>query len=111
MGQYHQVYNLTKKEYIHAHRIDNGLKLMEQVGWIGSTSTALFALLANSNGKGGGDFPEHPLIGTWAGDKILIQGDYAESSDPAYTDPAKLDKFKDISSQVLELLQVISRKY
>lgn len=111
MGQYHQVYNLTKKEYIHAHRIDNGLKLLEQVGWIGSTSTALFALLANSNGKGGGDFPKHPLIGTWAGDKILIQGDYAGKGDPSYTNPEKLGEFKDISGSVLEMLKTIKAKY
>ena len=25
MGQYHKVYNLDKQEFIHPHRIDNGL--------------------------------------------------------------------------------------
>lgn len=104
MGQYHQLYNLTKKEKIHAHKIDNGLKLLEQIGHEKSTSTALFLLVANSNGRGGGDALPHPLIGHWAGDQIVVQGDYAEPGDPAYTDPETLEKFKDISAQVLELL-------
>jgi len=30
MGQYHKLYNVDKKEYVYDHRIDNGLKLMEQ---------------------------------------------------------------------------------
>ena len=111
MGQYHEVYNLDKKERIHPHRIDNGLKLYEQVGHIASTSTALFALLANSNARGGGDFPEHELIGRWAGDRILIQGDYAMTTDPAYTDPETLEGFTDISAQVAEMLAAIESKY
>lgn len=111
MGQYHKVYNLDKKEFIHPHRIDNGLKLYEQVGDISTTSTALFALLANSNARGGGDFPEHDLIGRWAGDRVLIQGDYAEPGDNAYTAPEVLDAFSDISSQVLEMLKAIEKNW
>ena len=111
MGQYHEVYNLDKKERIHPHRIDNGLKLYEQVGHIASTSTALFALLANSNARGGGDFPEHSLIGHWAGDRILIQGDYAEKGDQAFTNPDALEAFTDISDKVLEMLKVIEKNY
>jgi hypothetical protein len=98
------VYNLTKREYIHPHRIDNGLKLMEQIGHDRSTSTALFLLLANSNGKGGGDARPHDLIGRWAGDRILIQGDYAEKGDQAYKAPKTLDSFADISAQVADML-------
>lgn len=104
MGQYHEVFNLTKRERIHAHRIDNGLKLMEQVGHERSTSTALFLLLANSNGRGNGDARPHELIGRWAGDRILIQGDYAEKGDPAYKNPKTLDAYADISEQVLDML-------
>jgi hypothetical protein len=107
MGQYHTTYNLDKEEFIHPHRIDNGLKLYEQVGWIGSTSTALFALLANSNGRGGGDFPQHDLIGHWAGDRILVQGDYAEPGDNGYVDPKVLETFTDISAQVVDMLKII----
>ena len=83
MGQYHVLYNTDKKEYVHAHRIANGLKLLEQVGFEKSTATALFLLVANSNGRGGGDANEHELIGRWAGDRIVVQGDYAEKGDQA----------------------------
>ena len=85
MGQYHYLVNLSKKEYVHPHQIGNGLKLLEQVGWEHSTSTALVMLLAASNGeggRGGGDFRSgDKLIGSWAGDKIAFIGDYAETTD------------------------------
>jgi hypothetical protein len=111
MGQYHEVYNLDKKERIDPHSIGNGLKLYEQVGHISSTSTALFALLANSNGRGGGDFPTHPLIGSWAGDRILIQGDYAKPTDRGAMPEDVLEGFTDISEQVAEMLDLIVKGY
>ncbi len=107
MGQYHQLYNLDKKQFVHAHRINNGLKLLEQVGHMQSTSTALFLLIANSNGRGGGDAKPHPLIGSWAGDRVLVQGDYAEETDPAYLPKEAREEFTDISQQVKELLSQV----
>lgn len=104
MGQYHKVYNLDRKEFIHGHRIDNGLKLMEQCGFEKSTSTGLWLLLANSNGRGGGDAKTHELVGLWAGDRILIQGDYAEEKDKGFVDEKILENFTDISSQVKKML-------
>lgn len=111
MGQYHEVYNLDKKERINPHAIDNGLKLYEQVGHIGSTSTALFALLANSNGRGGGDFPKHDYIGRWAGDRILVQGDYAEAGDSGYVPAGELEQFTDISGKVMEMIKTIESNW
>jgi hypothetical protein len=102
MGQYHVLYNADKKEYVHGHDIDNGLKLMEQVGHETSTASALFLLVANSNGRGGGDAKPHPMIGRWAGDRIVLQGDYAKSTDPGYI--ANTEDFTNISPQVLEML-------
>ena len=81
MGQYHILVNLTKKEFVYPHQIGNGLKLLEQVGFECSTATALTMLIAASNGRGGGDFEEHPLVGSWAGDKIAFVGDYGEQGD------------------------------
>lgn len=104
MGQYHIAYNRTKKEYVHAHRIDNGLKLMEQVGFDKSTSTALFLLLANSNGRGGGDARIHDMIGRWAGDAIVVQGDYADQNDPGFIPDSELESYTDISANVLDML-------
>lgn len=111
MGQYHRTYNLDKKEFIHPHSIGNGLKLYEQIADPLSTSTALFALLANSNGRGGGDFPKHDLIGHWAGDRILVQGDYAEEGDSGYVNPKVLERFADISVRVADMLETIKSNY
>lgn len=108
MGQYHKVYNVDKKHYIHAHQIDNGLKLLEQVGFMKSTSTALFLLLANSNGRGGGDAPYHHMIGAWAGDRIVVQGDYVEPDDPGFISSEELEDYENISSDVRDMLNVLS---
>lgn len=121
MGQYHILINVDKKEYVHAHRIDNGLKLMEQCGFEKSTSTALWLLLACSNGRGGGDARRHPLIGTWAGDRIAVVGDYHTPDDIPGLNASELHKscypqrdedgnalgpslFKDISLGVKQML-------
>ena len=105
MGQYHKVYNIDKGEYINGHGINNGLKLIEQVGHDMSTSTALFLLLANSNGRGGGDVDDHALIGKWAGDRIVIQGDYAEEGDKGFISDREIEGYLDISNDVLNMLR------
>lgn len=107
MGQYHKVYNKTKREFINAHRIDNGLKLMEQMGFDKCTASALFLLLANSNGRGGGDAPKNPMIGHWAGDEIVVQGDYAEFGDRAFITEEELENYIDISLKVRDLLDKV----
>ena len=104
MGQYHKVYNIDKREVINGHGIGNGLKLLEQVGFDTSTSTALFFLLANSNGRGGGDAEDHEMIGRWAGDRVVIQGDYAEPGDQSYI--SNTEQYIDISPDVAYMLRV-----
>lgn len=83
MGQYHLPVNLTKREFIHPHKLGCGLKLWEQAGTDLGTGSALIMLCACSNGRGGGDFAdEHEnVIGRWAGDRIAWVGDYAEYDD------------------------------
>lgn len=103
MGQYHKLYNIDKKEMVSGHGLDCGIKLLEQVGFPESTSTALFLLVCNSNGRGGGDAKHHPLIGSWAGDRIVVQGDYAEEDDQAFI--ADTDYFTNISSNVKAMLK------
>lgn len=122
MGQYHKLVNLDKKEYVHGHRIDNGLKLMEQCGFEKCTATALWLLLACSNGRGGGDAKAHPMVGRWAGDRIIVVGDYAEEDDvpglnakniyhgcelPSPDHPPEVEHyFTDISLEVKEMLDL-----
>jgi len=111
MGQLHILYNLDKKEYIHGHRLGIGLKLMEQCGFEKSTATGLWLLLANSNGRGGGDALEHPMVGRWAGDRIVVQGDYAEPTDKAYLTEQERKDFTDISAEIKALLDVEYAEY
>ncbi len=109
MGQYHKVYNLDKREFIHAHQIDNGLKLLEQCGPGDqpTTSDAVWLLLANSNGRGGGDAPKHPLVGRWAGDRLVVQGDYANDDDAAYVPEEVRESCANISADVKEMLREV----
>ena len=44
---------------------------------------ALAVLLSQGNGEGSGDLRStDPLIGSWAGDRIVVAGDYAAEDDP-----------------------------
>jgi hypothetical protein len=112
MGQYYCIINLDKKQFLCPRRLGDGLKLLEFAG--GRTMTALAVLLANSNNRGGGDLrSNNPTVGSWAGDRVVIAGDYAESGDPG--EPASGDtlyarcrdgegdkpEFTDISNEVL----------
>jgi len=107
MGQYHKVYNLDKKQYINGHDIDNGLKLMEQIGWPKSTSSAVWLLLGVSNGRGGGDAVDHPLIGQWGGDRIAVIGDYFEKDDIEGFDFEELEEYENISGNVMDMLNTV----
>jgi len=128
MGQYHYLVNLDKKQVIHPCQIGNSMKLRRQIGWPYSTATPLVMLLAASNkegGRGGGDFHvDHPLLGSWAGDRVAFVGDYAASTDlpgldapliyeqcKAACEPAKKgelpigwEEWTNISTQVSEMM-------
>jgi len=81
---------------------------------------ALIALLAASNGRGGGDLRYDDIIGRWRGDRIVIIGDYGAHDDyPMKDDDVPGDKlyaacrdgegrdprFTDISDLLLPLLE------
>ncbi len=85
MGQYHYVVNLTKKEFLYPHKFGDGLKLLEFGMSANGTMTALAVLLSNSRNRGGGDLcsDDEEWYGRWAGDNIVIAGDYAEPGDAA----------------------------
>ena len=103
MGQYYLIVNLTKKQFLYPHCFNDGLKLKEFGCSSQGTMMALAVLLADGNGRGGGDvfsqayreeeeryknhkrktFPDAQkyndlLIGSWAGDKIVVAGDYGD---------------------------------
>lgn len=79
MGQYYLVVNIDKKEYLDPHCCGDGLKLLEFGCSANGTLTALAILLADGNSRGGGDLQtKNPTVGTWAGDRIVVAGDYAD---------------------------------
>lgn len=113
MGQYYYVVNITKKEYLHPHAFGDGLKLREFAASGYGTMLGLALLLADGNGQAGGDIYDSDMSGRWAGDKIVIAGDYADNG--RFCGPkgghSKIsfnlqslarDEFKDISIEVIE---------
>ena len=79
MGQQQKVVNLDKQEFLNTYTFNDGAKLLE-FGCSGEgTMTALAVLLSDGNGRGGGDLhSDDSIIGSWAGDRIVIAGDYAD---------------------------------
>lgn len=130
MGQYYKIVNLTKREYLDPSHFGEGCKLKEFACNARASLTALAVLLANSNGRGGGDYNDVPETmavkpGRWAGDRIVVAGDYAEATDPGefcggvnlYTlcsdknpntslEGAEGSAFRDISREALDLIQL-----
>ena len=79
MGQYYKIVNVKKRQYLNPHMFNDGMKLMEFGMSASGTLTALAVLLADGNGRGGGDLnSDNPIIGSWAGDPIVVAGDYAD---------------------------------
>lgn len=80
MGQYFLVLNLDKLQYLHPHCFGDGLKLLEFGCSSNGTLTGLTFLLRKSTEGGGGDYDgSHEIVGSWAGDRIAIVGDYDDS--------------------------------
>jgi hypothetical protein len=101
MGQYYKVINKTKKEWLCPHTFGNGLKLMEFVSDGKGVLQGLAILLAEGNGRGGGDLrSDNKLIGSWSGDEISIVGDYADSG---LYDTAT-QNYQDISKETFKCL-------
>lgn len=82
MGQYHKLVNLDKHEVVHPHNIGLGLKQWEHTGHTGGTlADAMYLLVMTSPNRGGGDWPMTNMSGRWAGDRVVILGDYTENLD------------------------------
>jgi hypothetical protein len=79
MGQYYKIVNVDKRQFLRPHAFGDGAKLLEWGCSSNGTLTALAMLLASGNGRGGGDLASHdPLVGSWAGDRVVVAGDYAD---------------------------------
>jgi hypothetical protein len=81
MGQYYKIVNVKKRQYIKPHTFGDGSKLMEFSMSANGVLAGLAILLADGNGRGGGDLnSENEIVGSWAGDNIVIAGDYADQN-------------------------------
>lgn len=79
LGQCYIIVNLDKKEYLAPNAFGDGDRLLEFGQSAGGTLFGLSALLVDGNGEGEKDIhTDNPLIGSWAGDRIVITGDYAD---------------------------------
>jgi hypothetical protein len=110
MGQYYKIVNIKKKQYITPHTFGDGNKLMEFSMSASGVLAGLAILLADGNGRGGGDLhSENDIIGSWAGDNIVVAGDYADAGkfvkEPEHTlYEVASSEGEDISVKVLDAL-------
>jgi hypothetical protein len=51
-----------------------------------------------------GDAPKHPMVGRWAGDRLVVQGDYAKEDDAAYVPEEVRESCANISAEVKDML-------
>ena len=88
MGQYHHPVCIEVEEGLNPAGMDSGLKEGEQGFSRPSTPNAIVALVCARGGNMPADCSQSPLIGRWAGKRVLIQGDYAEDDDiPGWKGP------------------------
>jgi hypothetical protein len=110
MGQYYKIVNIKKKQYITPHTFGDGAKLMEFSMSASGVLAGLAILLADGNGRGGGDLhSENDIVGSWAGDNIVVAGDYADGGKFVKEADRNLyclatNEGEDISIKVLEAL-------
>jgi hypothetical protein len=110
MGQYYKIVNIKKKQYIKPDTFGDGSKLMEFSMSASGVLAGLAILLADGNGRGGGDLhSENDIIGSWAGDNIVVAGDYADAGKFVKEAGQNLyevasNEGEDISVKVLEAL-------
>ena len=88
MGQYHHPVCIEAEEGLSPHGMADGLKEAEQGFNRPSTPNAMVALVCARGGNMPADCSQSPIIGRWAGKRVIVTGDYAEDDDiPGYRGP------------------------
>lgn len=104
--------NIDKKQYIRPEAFGEPDALADLVDSYQGVMMGLIVLLADGNNRGGGDLrSDHRIIGSWAGDRIVIVDDDAlmpEAAEPGMADvPLKkqlLTLGADVSATVIEAI-------
>jgi hypothetical protein len=92
-----------------------GLKQYEHTGeFNGTLADAMYILMMTSPARGGGDFPSTNISSRWAGDRVLVLGDYTEDSDvPSIPNVGSLyaesESYTDITDLVAEAFEQVFR--
>lgn len=114
MGQYHVLVNYDKKEIVEPYGLGLGAKQVEQLGaFNGTIADAMYLLVMTSPSAGGGDLPLTSVSGRWAGDRVMIVGDYTEDSNvPSIPNASQLysAQYTDITDEVGVALKVAFRR-
>lgn len=88
MGQYHMVVDMTAMEGLNPHGLGTGLKEWEIVAAGAGLCAALVGLISTMPGNEPADLGSDPMVGRWAGHRILAAGDYAGDQDiPGFDGP------------------------
>src|ERR1700693_5998877 len=88
MGQYHRLVCVEAEEGLNPYTFGLGAKEGEQGFSRPGTVNATVALVCARGGNMPADCSQSPLVGRWAGKRVLVQGDYAEDGDiPGWDGP------------------------
>lgn len=109
MGQYHLLVNMNTREHLSPYEIGCGLKAWEQAG--GGVPAALTFLLAGDAGNMPADLGHHPMVGRWAGHRLLVVGDYAERGDLRKFDGPPLNRIYSLCGAPPTLEDFEDREY
>lgn len=93
MGQYFILANLDKKEYLSSHMMGSGSKEIEICANYGLANVAMF-MMAMGDTDGGA------VRGRWAGDRVVLVGDYDKSG--IYQDIKEENGWTDVSESTLD---------
>lgn len=97
MGQYHYTISMDANEHISPYALGCGVKAWEQLS--GGMVASFAAMLSYNPGNMPADMGHHPMVGRWAGNRVLVAGDYADKGDIHGFKGTPLDRLYSLCSE------------
>lgn len=111
MGQYHILVNLDAKEKVEPYGLGLGLKQWEHLGeFNGTLADAMYLLVMSSPASGGGDLPATEISGRWAGDRVVILGDYTQNGSIRGVDKAE-ELYREADNNYEDITHLVSQAF